>query len=140
MAMPGKPLAILRTSGSLRIEAYVREGLISKVTPGMELDVDIKTLGTRAKAVVSEIVPYADPRTRTFLVKADLPAIAGIFPGMYGKLLIPVMDSDEVTIPEKAIQTIGQLQLVMVKDGETWKRRYIKVGTPLPDGRVEVLS
>jgi RND family efflux transporter MFP subunit len=140
MAMPGKTLAVLRTSGSLRIDAYVREGLITKVTPGTELDVEIKTLDTRVKAVVSEIVPYADPKTRTFLVKADLPAIKGIYPGMYGKLLIPVMESDMITIPSKAVQTVGQLELVMVKENDQWKTRYIKVGEPVGDGRVEVLS
>lgn len=139
MALPGKPLAIMRTSGSLRIEAYVREGLISKVSPGTELSVEIKTLGVQIKAVVDEVVPYADPKTRTFLVKAELPVIQGIYPGMYGKLLIPVKDSEVVTIPAKAIKTVGQLQLVLVKEGDTWKSRYIKAGAAMGD-RVEVLS
>jgi RND family efflux transporter MFP subunit len=139
MALPGKPLAIMRTSGSLRIEAYVREGLITKVRPGAELDVEIKTLNIRTKAVVDEVVPYADPKTRTFLVKAQLPDISGIYPGMYGKLLIPVMESEVVTIPSKAVQTVGQIQLVLVSEGKEWRTRYIKPGATIGD-RVEVLS
>ncbi|MBU1172783.1 MAG: efflux RND transporter periplasmic adaptor subunit [Proteobacteria bacterium] len=139
MALPGKPLAIMRTSGSLRIEAYVREGLITKVSPGAELDVEIKTLNTRTKAIVDEVVPYADPRTRTFMVKAQLPDIPGIYPGMYGKLLIPVMESEVITIPAKAVKTVGQIQLVLVREGETWITRYIKAGMVIGD-RVEVLS
>lgn len=139
MALPGKPLAIMRTSGSLRIEAYVREGLISRVHPGTELSVEIKTLGIRTRATVDEIVPYADPRTRTFLVKAELPHIDGIYPGMYGKLLIPVSENQVVTVPSAAIKTVGQLQLVLVKDGDAWRSRYIKAGAMIDD-RVEVLS
>jgi len=139
MALPGKPLAVMRTSGALRIEVFVREGLISKVTPGMELDVEIKTLDTHTKAIVNEVVPYADPKTRTFLVKAQLPAMEGAYPGMYGKLKIPVTESDVITIPANAVKTVGQLQMVLVKGKEGWKSRYIKTGLAMGE-RVEVLS
>ena len=139
MAMPGKPLAVMRTSGALRIEAYVREGLIEKVKPGMDLDVEIKTLGTKARARVNEVVPYADPRTRTFLVKAQLPALDGVYPGMYGKLMIPVVETDVITVPAKAVKTVGQIQMVLVKEKDRWKSRYIKTGLTRGD-RVEVLS
>lgn len=139
MALPGKPLAVMRTSGALRIEVFVREGLISKVTPGMELDVEIKTLSTQTKAIVNEVVPYADPKTRTFLVKAQLPAMEGAYPGMYGKLKIPVTESDVITIPANAVKTVGQLQMVLVKGKEGWKSRYIKTGLAMGE-RVEVLS
>lgn len=139
MALPGKPLAVMRTSGSLRIEAYVREGLITKVNPGTELEVEIKTLDIRTKAVVDEVVPYADPRTRTFLVKAELPEINGIYPGMYGKLLIPASEAQVFTVPSAAVKTVGQLKLVLVKDGDSWRSRYIKAGAVIGD-RVEVLS
>ena len=139
MAIPGKPLAVMRTSGALRIEAYVREGLIEKVKPGMELDVEIKTLGVRSRATVNEVVPYADPRTRTFLVKAQLPALDGVYPGMYGKLMIPVVETDAITIPSKAVKTVGQIQMVLVKEKDKWTSRYIKTGLERGD-RVEVLS
>jgi RND family efflux transporter MFP subunit len=139
MALPGKPLAVMRTSGALRIEAFVREGLISKVKPGEELNVEIKTLGAKTKAIVNEVVPYADPRTRTFLVKAQLPSLDGVYPGMYGKLLIPVGEDDAITIPEKAVRTVGQLQMVYVKEKDGWKSRFIKTGLPIGD-RIEVLS
>ncbi len=139
IAIPGKPLAVMRTSGALRIEAYVREGLIEKVKPGMELDVEIKTLGARSRATVNEVVPYADPRTRTFLVKAQLPAIDGVYPGMYGKLMIPVIESNVITVPSKAVKTVGQIQMVLVRDKDRWTSRYIKTGLARGE-RKEVLS
>jgi len=139
LALPGKPLVIMRTSGLLRLEAYVREGLIDKVKPGVEFEVDITTLNHRAKAVVEEVVPYADPHTRTFLVKASLPHIAGLYPGMFGKLLIPVKEHPAVTIPREAVRQVGQLELVWVQDKKSWKTRYVKTGRWI-NGKVEILS
>ncbi|MFW5854946.1 MAG: efflux RND transporter periplasmic adaptor subunit [Thermodesulfobacteriota bacterium] len=139
MAMPGKPLLKLQTAGTLRLEAYVREGLIRKVTSGTRLRVNITPLEETVEAEVEEIVPYADPQTRTFLVKASIPRISGLYPGMFGKLLIPVREHRVVVIPEEAVRRVGQLELVRVKEGDVWKRRFIQTGRRI-DGKVEVLS
>lgn len=139
LALPGKPLIVLQTAGTLRLEAYVREGLIGKVKLGNQLMVEITTLNKHVKAIVEEIVPYADPQTRTFLVKASLPAIHGLYAGMYGKLLIPAETHSVVMIPEKACQKIGQLEIVIVQDKDRWKTRYIKTGRRIDD-KFEVLS
>ncbi len=73
MALPGKTLILLKTSNALRLEAFVREGLIRNVEPGATLSAVITTLDQTVAARVDEIIPYADPKTRTFLVKATLP-------------------------------------------------------------------
>jgi len=139
LALPGKPLVVLQTSGFLRLEAYVREGLITKVLPGRQLSVHIATIGKTVDALVEEVVPYADPQTRTFLVKASLPHLPGLYPGMYGKLLIPVKEQSAVLVPKKAVRTIGQLELVTVKDKETWKQCFVKTGRRIDDS-IEILS
>ncbi|MFO7838153.1 MAG: efflux RND transporter periplasmic adaptor subunit [Desulfosalsimonadaceae bacterium] len=139
MAMPGKPLLLLRTSGGLRLEAHVRESLIDKVEPGAVLSADLQTLDRTVRAKVEELIPYADPQTRSFLVKARLPEIPGLYPGMYGKLLIPYMQSDVVLIPERAVYRVGQLELVLTKTPEGFKRRYIKTGNTYGD-KLEVLA
>ncbi len=139
LALPGKPLVILQTAGHLRMEAYVREGLIRKVGPGTHLSVYVTTLDKRLDAVVEEIVPYADPQTRTFLVKSSLPATPGLYPGMFGRLLIPVEEHEAVVIPEAAVRKIGQLELVSVQEGDAWQCRYIQTGKQVRDG-IEVLS
>ncbi|MCP4349961.1 MAG: HlyD family efflux transporter periplasmic adaptor subunit [Desulfobacterales bacterium] len=139
LALPGKPLVILQITGSLRLEAYVREGLIRKVKPGAELQVAITTLNETANAKVEEIIPYADPQTRTFLVKVSLPHITGLYPGMFGKLLIPVQEHQVVAIPGKAVRNVGQLELVSIREKNTWKTRFVKTGKKIGD-KVEVLS
>ncbi|MDD2390763.1 MAG: efflux RND transporter periplasmic adaptor subunit [Desulfobacterales bacterium] len=143
LALPGKPLILLQTTGILRLEAVVREGLISRVRPGTSLKAAITALEKPVDAIVEEIVPYADPRTRTFLVKASLPGLQGLYPdlypGMYGKLLIPVSQHQVVLIPDHAVRHVGQLELVMVSSNGQWEKRLIKTGRSF-DTAVEVLS
>lgn len=139
IALPGRQLLLVRTNSLLRIEANVREGLISQVSTGQKLDVAIKNLDLTIKAIVNEIEPYADPLTRTFLVKAELPQIKGLYPGMYGKLLIPEKYEEAVTIPLAAIKKVGQLNFVMVKEKDDWYKRYITTGMTI-GASIEVLS
>ncbi len=142
-AMPGKPLLVVQTSGSLRLEARIREGLIQKIIQGNTYGVKIETLATEVKAIIEEIVPYADPQTRTFLVKAALPDLPGIYPGMFGRLLIPVNKEKTLLIPEEAVTRVGQLEMVNIKiqNNETsrYKSVFIKTGK-IFGSKIEVLS
>lgn len=139
LALPGKPLVLMRTRKGFRLEAHVRAELVKHIARGQTLKAEIPTLDTTVDAVVNEIVPWADPETRSFLVKAVIPSVKGLYPGMYGKLLIPESETRVVLIPESALITTGQLDLVMVKDSSGWSRRYIKTGKKR-DGMIEVLS
>lgn len=139
LALPGKPVMLMKTSEELQIEAFVGEGMIKKITTGISLSCVIDAVDTTVTAKVTEIIPYADPQTRTFLVKAVLPFIDGIYPGMYAKLLIPWDTIDIVAIPPEAVRRIGQLEMVAVKVDNTWQMRFVKTGKR-HDGLLEILS
>ena len=139
LAVPGKPLLIIQTSGALRLEANVREGLIHRISKGETYRVKIETLNKTFPSVIEEILPYADPDTRTFLVKASLPMTDGIYPGMFGRLIIPVQPEQTFLIPRQAITRVGQLEMVKVKDKDQWRLVYIKTGK-IFDEKIEILS
>lgn len=139
IALPGRTLLVLETGGAMRLEALVREGLIEKVRLGQELTVSIPSLGRDITGRVEEIVPSADPQTRTFLVKAVLPKTEGLYSGMFGRLLIPAGEHKVVTAPTSAIVRVGQLETVLIKADKGWKRAYVTTGRISGD-RVEVLS
>jgi HlyD family secretion protein len=139
LALPGKPLVSIRTAESLRLEAFVREGLIGRIRPGDQLRVSVATLGIAVDARVEEVVPYADPQTRTFLVKTLLPPMEGLYPGMFGKLLIPAVERDVVRVPRQAVRRVGQLELMTVKTDQGWQRRFVKTGRAEGE-QVEILS
>ena len=139
LALPGKPLLIVQAAGSMRLEAYVREGLIGSVHPGKELSVSIASLNKTVTGVVEEVIPSADPKTRTFLVKVGLPNLIGLYPGMFGRLLVPSGTREAILVQPEAVTRVGQLETVMVKEGNIWKKYFIKTGEEI-DGLIEVLS
>jgi len=139
LATPGKPLLLLQTRGKLRLEAFIPESLIRKIRIGTVLDLKIDALDRLTTGSVEEVVPSADPMTRTIVVKAALPEDDRIFPGMFGRLLIPVRERKVVLIPRKAIQRIGQLEVVFAELGGRWQQIFVTTGKVMGD-KVEVLS
>ena len=139
IAVPGKTLLIVQTAGNMRLEAFVREGLISRIHPGHEMTVNISSIEKQVKGFVEEIVPTADPKTRSFLVKVGLPFIQDIYPGMFGRLLIEAGTKQAVFIPADAVIKVGQLEAVMVKVDDSWKKYYVKTGKNT-NGMVEIIS
>ena len=140
LAFPGKELLSLQTGGSLQLEAMVRESLIGRVKLQDALSVKVTALGDETlSGVVAEIEPLADPVTRSFLVKVRLPEVPGLYPGMFGRLMVPLGQEEVVLVPEEAVTRVGQLETVMVRSGKDWQPVYVRTGEKL-DGRVEVLS
>ncbi len=144
LAFPGKALLVLQTGSSLRLEAAVREGLIAKARVGERFPVTIEALsdtegGGKTTAVIEEVVPFADPKTRTFLVKAGLPRMDGVYPGMFGRLFIPLGMRQAVLIPPQALRRIGQLDMVRVKEGDTWRNVAVRTGK-MQNSMVEIVS
>lgn len=139
-AIPGRALLKIQTSGFLELEAHVREGLIHHIVRDRQYDVSIQTLDRIVSAVIREITPYADPTTRTFQVKASLPEDPGLYPGMFGRLIIPVGHETVPVIPKHAVTRVGQLEMVHIKTADNrFRSVYIKTGKPLGTD-VEVLA
>jgi len=139
LAWPGKPLFVIHNPKGLRLEASVREGMISRVKKDNPVEVEITALSRTLKGSVDEIVPIADPVSRSILVKVSLPETEGLYPGMFGKLKIRLEDRPTVLIPVTAISDVGQLKTVILKKDGRWIRRYVTLGEKTEAG-VEVLS
>lgn len=139
-ATPGAPLLRLYDPTNLRLEANVRESLASGLKRGDPLTVRIDALNEEFPVTVDEIVPSADPGSRSFVVKALLPALPNLYPGMFGRLLIPTGTTQRLYIPAGAVFRLGQLEFVRVTVDDNAIRRYVRTGVRREDGRVEVLS
>ena len=139
LAQPGKSLLIMQTGGALRLEAHVPEGYISRVRIGQPLEVSVPALGDPIEGKLQEIVPSADPQTRTFLVKVVLKVEPGLYTGMFGRLLIPVGESPVVLAPAKAVTRVGQLEVVNIKHKDSPRRIYVTTGRKRGDN-IEILS
>lgn len=136
LAMPGKPLLEIEAPTSLRFEADLPEAILDRVKLGEKMPVRLAKV---IEGTVSEISPVADPVSRTFLVKLDLPATEGLRTGQFGRVSVPVAETKLLLVPQSAVLKRGQMEIVFVaKDGKA-ALRLVKTGKVL-DGRVEVLS
>jgi RND family efflux transporter MFP subunit len=140
-AMPGQPILKLYDPAQMRLETYVRESLAATLKPGMKLAVQVDALKVNVEGTVQEIVPQSEPGSRSVLVKVALPQRGDLYPGMFGRLLIPAGQARRLYIPEAAVQQAGQLTFVWVVGRDnTPQRRFIKLGEEKKDGWVEVIS
>jgi multidrug efflux pump subunit AcrA (membrane-fusion protein) len=88
---------------------------------------------------VEEIVPQAQAATRSFEVKVSGPCPPGVYPGMFGRIEVPLDPQEAVYIPRSAVMQVGQIDLVdLVRDGQT-SRRLVRLGRTTGEN-VEVLS
>jgi RND family efflux transporter MFP subunit len=138
---PGQVLVSLYDK--MQLIANVREGLMKNLKTGQSIGVYIDDIGAACEGKISEIVPQADPATRTFLVKVVGPCHAGVRPGMYAKLLVPLGDRKVLVIPPAAIVQVGQLTMVDVANSDSSERRNVQLGKQIDFGGkqyVQVLS
>jgi multidrug efflux pump subunit AcrA (membrane-fusion protein) len=123
----------------MQLVASVRESLEQRLQVGQSIGVQLEKFNKQCKGTISEIVPEAQSASRSFQVKVTGPCPPGIYSGMFGRILIPLEEEDVLVIPRRAVQNIGQLELVEVVDHGQVARRSIRTGRTFDDD-VEVLS
>ncbi|HWS95147.1 MAG TPA: efflux RND transporter periplasmic adaptor subunit, partial [Candidatus Methylomirabilis sp.] len=141
MAAPGVPLLVVEDPSQFRLEAQVDESKIGAVNVGENVPVTIDSLGGQAiEGKVVQIVPAADPSSRTFTVKIELPANPQIRSGLFGRASFPRGQREAIAIPKSAVLSRGQMQAVYVIGGDQLAGlRFVTLGAASGD-QVEVLS
>jgi multidrug efflux system membrane fusion protein len=137
---PGQPLMTIEDEGSYQLELALPENIATKVKPGTPLQVTLDAVGSAFAARIAEIVPTADPASRTFVAKIALNQ-KGLKSGMFGRGAISIGTTvNGITVPKKAVVEHGALTSVWTLDHENFARmRIVKVGRQTGE-RVEILS
>jgi membrane fusion protein, multidrug efflux system len=142
LAAPGVPLLSLEDAEHYRLEASVEESMTGRIRVGSAVRVSFDALGGKEwPCRVSEMAPGADPTSRSYLVRIDLPeGTPSLRSGLYGKARFPLGSKSVLTVPQTAILTRGQLTGVYAVDGEGLARfRLVQTGKPV-GSRIEILS
>ncbi len=140
LASPGNPLMIVEQSGLYRLEVQVGESSLADVKLSMAVPVVIDAIKTEFAGKVGEIVPAADPQSRTFTIKIEVPPHSLLRSGLYGKARFPTGKKEVLVVPSQAVIERGQLVGVYAVDDKGIVRlRLIKTGGRY-DQRIEVLS
>jgi RND family efflux transporter MFP subunit len=138
-AMPGKALMEIEAPGSLRFEADMPEAVLDRVKPGDKMRVKLASIPQPFDGTVSEISPVADASSRTFQVKFDLTAVAGLRSGQFGRVSVPVAETKVLQVPAAAVIKRGQMEMVFVaRDGRAMMR-LVKTGKAV-NGSIGILS
>jgi len=140
---PGQPLLSFADIEYLQVEVDVPARLRPGLREGMMLQAELDVNHRRIPIRVAQIFPMADPQRHTVKVKFDLPQGASE-PGAYAKVLIPDFNAPEranPVIPLSAVRYNGSLPGVyVIDDSGNVQLRLIRVGEPVPNGFVTVLS
>lgn len=143
MATPGMPLLTIENSSRYQLHASVEESKLGTIRLNDQVHVVLEALGdTELNGAVEEIVPTADPTTRSYIVKIGLPSPGDIHlrSGLYGKARFLSGQRKILSVPRAAIVQQGQLSGVFVVDQSGVARlRLVKTGRIVGE-RVELLS
>jgi multidrug efflux system membrane fusion protein len=138
VVMPGTPLLTVEDTSRYRLEASLPEEYLPDARVGEA--VSVTTDHGQFQGRVAEVVPTADPASRTFLVKIDLPRDCNCRSGEYAHASFPIGEAKRLAVLSSAVVEHGQLQGIFVvsSDGKL-EYRLIKTGKTFGK-RVEILS
>ena len=141
LASPGLPIFTIEDTRGYRLEAAVDESDIRLVRVGQTIPVLLDALGnTQLSGKVVQIVPAADPASRSFLVKIQLRADTRLRSGLFGRASFSRGGRSALLIPRAAILERGQLQGVyVISVNGIAELRYVTLGKTAGQ-QVEVLS
>jgi RND family efflux transporter MFP subunit len=141
LVSPGLPIFTVEDVRRYRLEATVNENDLQYVRTGQQVSVVIDALdNARLNGKVAQIVPVADPTSRTFLVKIDLPTDTRLRSGLFGRAQFSRGERPALLIPRSAVVERGQLQGIYVLDQDQLASlRYVTLGKP-SGAAIEVLS
>jgi RND family efflux transporter MFP subunit len=141
LAAPGMPLLTVEGSGRYRLEANVDESGMRYIRMRQPTPVVIDSIGeTPLEGKVVQIVPAADPASRSFVVKIELPANPALRSGLFGRARFSKGERQSLVVPRDAVVNRGQLQAVyVVGESNIASMRYVTLGSATGNGQ-EVLS
>lgn len=141
LASPGMPIFTVEDVRRYRLEATVNETDLRYLRIGQPAAVMIDALeNAELKGQVTQIVPAADPASRSFLVKIELPADPRLHSGLFGRAQFSRGQKPALLIPRAAVVERGQLQGVFVLDqNQVAGLRYVTLGKP-SGAEIEVLA
>ena len=140
MATPGKPIVTVFDPREMRAVASVPQATVAKA----KLDgarVDLPGLATTLTPARATVVPLADAKSHTTRVRFDLPPVAGLAPGQYARVRLPVGVATMLAVPGSALVRRGEVTGVYVIDATGAPRlRQVRTGERVGDDEIEILA
>ena len=139
MASPGKPLVTVYDPAGLRITASVPQYQLREMRGVKEARVEFPELGKTVDATSVQLLPTADAGTHVSQVRANLPAVEGVMPGMFARVTFVTGKAEKTTVPAAALVRRGEVTAVYVETDKGLSLRQIRLGETY-GSEIEVLA
>ena len=140
LAAPGVPLLTIEDTRRFRMEVAWMKHDIALIRMGATGNRDGGCLGAEFAGKIVQIVPAADPASRSFLVKVELPAEPRLRSGLSGRVRFPRGNARRSSCRATAVLDRGQLQAVYVVGPDRLANPALRHPWQARRQRVEVLS
>lgn len=148
LAAPGRELVTVFDPKGLRAIASIPQFKLKEAQQAKHAKIEFPESRRWLDGVRIEILPTVDTKSHTATARIYLPddpaLLQGIVPGMAARVHFVVGTAQKLTVPAAAILRRGEISAVYVlKDGQPRLRpqlRQVRLGEPVADGEIEVLS
>jgi RND family efflux transporter MFP subunit len=140
LATPGKPVLVIENSAKLQVQTSVPAEIFSRLKLGdsVSLQLDGSEHGDAVNGKVARLVAAADPVSRSYLVKIDLPSGHPYKSGMYVKVGFASGERVGIRVPQAAVLDRVGITGVFVVDGDNIAQfRMVRTGAS-ENGQVEI--
>jgi len=142
MAAPGKPLFTTFDPADMRVIAEIPQSRVAEIKTFNKAAVEVPSLNKWIQVKSMTVVPTADPRTHSTLVRLYLAGDeTSVYPGVYARAHFAVGRAKKLVIPAQSVIRRSEVTGVFVlnEKGGT-SLRQIRLGEPAAEGLVEVLA
>lgn len=142
MAAPGKPLFTTFDPADMRVVAEVPQSRVAEIRAFDKASVEVPSINKWIQVKSMTVVPTADPRTHSTLVRLYLASDEkAVYPGVYARAHFAVGRAKKLVIPAQAVIRRSEVTGVFVLDekGGT-SLRQVRLGEPAGLGLLEVLA
>lgn len=135
----GQPLMTGLSLDVLRVRVDLPQGVVARVRQIRKASIIMPGTGDRVSADEVVVFPYADPASKTFRVRLELPrGLEGLYPGMFVKAAFVVGNAERIVVPAAAVVFRSEVTGVYVV-GDGVRFRQVRVGHRYGD-QFEVLA
>ncbi|MFZ5539893.1 MAG: efflux RND transporter periplasmic adaptor subunit [Pseudomonadota bacterium] len=143
LATPGRPVLAVHDPATLRAVGSLPQFVLPRAAAVRKASVELSAVRQIVAAKQVTVLPAADPRLLSTLIRAELPSDLppGVVPGTAAKIRVPLGTAQKLVMPADALIRRGELTAVYVIAADGVARlRQVRVGPTFEGGVVEVLA
>jgi len=140
LATPGKPLVTIFAPGGLRAIASIPQFKLKDAQKATAAKVEFTESRRWLDGTRFEVLPTIDAQSHTATARVYLPDAADLVPGMAARVHFVTGKAQKLTVPASAVLRRGEISAVYVLKDNKPSLRQVRLGEPVADGEIEVLS